>query len=445
MTRPNIVIITSHDVGQHLHCYGVQTVQTPRLDRMAAEGVRFANSFCTAPQCSPSRASIHTGRYPHSNGVMGLTHWLFAWDLHPEERHLAQLLRAQGYATVLGSYQHESRRSPEGLGFDRHLRIGGLAPDMGRRLGEWIRAEAPRTQPFYLQISMTETHRMQPADWFGHEPDRSGGVYVPPYLVDDYGAREEFAFFQGAAKALDEGVGLVLDGLAAAGLADNTLVMFVADHGIPFPRAKCTLYDPGIEVACLLRWPDGLGIAPGTVCNDLVSNVDYVPTLLELIGAPVPPAVQGRSLAACLRGQPYTPRKEIFAEMTYHNYYDPRRAIRTATHKLIANFTCAPFLMDSTQCWRPKTVTKHPENPEFAYHEPLELYDLTRDPLEQDNLAYKPDHQAVRDSLLRQLHAWMVETEDPLLTGVPMSPTHTLALSALQGGPVGRYPEDIRA
>ena len=443
MTRPNIIIITSHDVGQHLRCYGVDTVQTPHLDALAAAGVRCARSFCTAPQCSPSRASIHTGRYPHSNGVMGLTHGPWAWDLYPEEQHLAQLLRAAGYETFLGSYQHECRRDPAGMGFHHHLAIGGTAPDMGRRLGEWLYTDAPRSTPFYLQISMTETHRMEPADWFGHWPDRSHGVTVPPYLVDDYGAREEFALFQGAVKALDDGVGLVLESLEAAGLAENTLVMFVADHGIPFPRAKCTLYDPGIEVACLLRWPAGFGVVPGTVCEHLLSNVDYLPTLLELIGAPIPANVQGRSFASYLRGEAYQPCEAVFAEMTYHNYFDPRRAIRTHTYKLIANFTCAPFFMDSSQCWRPKTVTRHPENPEFAFHEPLEMYDLLHDPLETENLAYQPAHQASRDALLRQLHAWMVDTQDPLLTGLPISPTYTLALTALQGGPVGRYPEEI--
>ena len=109
--KPNILFITCHDLGRHLGCYGVPTVHTPELDRLAASGVRLTRAFATAPSCSPSRAAIATGRYPHANGVMGLAHPPFGWDLHPGERHLAQLLGDAGYDTHLFGFQHVSARS----------------------------------------------------------------------------------------------------------------------------------------------------------------------------------------------------------------------------------------------------------------------------------------------------------------------------------------------
>ena len=121
-TKPNVVIFHTHDIGQYLHCYGVKTVRTPNLDKFAEQGVRFARSFCTQPGCSPSRASLFTGRYPHNNGVMGLTHANFGWDLRPEEKHLAQFLKEAGYATVAIGVIHETHSGAKRCGYDRHIK-----------------------------------------------------------------------------------------------------------------------------------------------------------------------------------------------------------------------------------------------------------------------------------------------------------------------------------
>jgi len=424
---PNIVIISCHDIGQHLGCYGVETVCTPSIDRLAAEGVRFERSFATAPQCSPSRSSIYTGRYPHSNGVMGLCHANFAWDLHPTERHLASILAEGGYHTALVGVQHETPH-PERMGY-HDIIPGGLCDKVAPKAVEYIRQVAAHNQPFYAQIGFAEPHR--DFDAGGAKPDASKGVTIPPYIVDEPSAREEFAAFQGAIRKVDSRIGRVLDALDETGLSENTITIYTADHGIPFPRAKCSLYDPGLQVPFIVRWPGG-GWTGGKVYGEMISNIDYVPTLLEAAGIPVADNVHGRSFLGLLDGTGYEPRGEIFAEITYHDYYDPRRSIRTETHKLIAGFSATLALMDPTQSWRPATTPKVPDDPARHRHPHIELYDLVKDPLEFEDVADDPAYAGVRKQLAGRLLDWMAATGDPLLAGVPVSPMHEKTLAMLK-------------
>ena len=129
MDRPNVVLMICHDLGRHLGCYGVETVNSPNIDGFASGAVRFANNFCTAPQCSPSRASMMTGRYPHSNGILCLTHAHFAWRYNEGEVHIAQRFKEAGYRTVLAFIQHVTN-DPESVGFDEILK-GAHAPENG--------------------------------------------------------------------------------------------------------------------------------------------------------------------------------------------------------------------------------------------------------------------------------------------------------------------------
>jgi N-sulfoglucosamine sulfohydrolase len=442
MGRPNVVVFTCHDLGRFLGCYGVPTVATPHLDALAADGVLCTRAFCTAPQCSPSRASLFTGRYPHCNGVMGLTHAHFAWDLHPEERHLAQVLREAGYTTVLVGVHHESRRTDDQqlarrCGYDEVL-PGGRGEAVSAHAMAALRRLAGRDRPFFLQVGYVEPHRMRgpgESDYIGFlggylQPDAERGVTVPPYLRDTAGTRAELAELQGAVRYVDAAVGQVLGALRELGLDEETLVVFTSDHGVALPRAKCSLYDPGLEIPLIFRWP-GRGWRGGRVCDALISNLDVFPTILEAAGLSAAPSVQGRSLTALLDGRHRAHRDAIFAEMTYHDYYDPRRAIRTDRYKLIVNFSAAPAFMDPTQSWRPRSDPLVPAQPALAYHPPLELYDLEHDPHERADLAADPGWAEVRQELLARLHAWMVETADPLLQGAVPSPMHRWALEAL--------------
>lgn len=444
--QPNVVVITCHDLGRHLGCYGQSTVRSPRLDRLAAEGVTFDRAFCAAPQCSPSRAALFTGRSPHANGVMGLTHRDFAWDLDPDERHLGQVLRDAGYTTALIGVHHESRAGDpamvrERCGMDSYLPHARGEITASRAL-EYLGERAEDGRPFYLQIGFGEPHRLatrerEEPDYMGFigdylEPDVERGVAVPPWLADTPLARTEIAELQGAIRYVDARIGRVLEGLRTLGLEENTLLIFTPDHGLALPRAKCSLYDPGLSVALIVRFP-GRGWTGGRREADLVSNVDIFPTILDALEIAIDPRVEGRSFRPLLDGEAYAPRDCVFGEMTYHDYYDPVRCIRTDRYKLIANFTTAPSFMNPSQSWRPRCDPVVPPFPPVAYHVPVELYDLQADPGEQRNLADDLDHVEVRRDLLQRLGRWMAATEDPLLQGAVTPPTHRRVLAELRG------------
>ena len=264
----NILLIHCHDLGRFLGAYGVETVSTPHLDALAEESALFEQAFSTAPHCSPARASLFTGNYPQSNGVLGLTHEPFGWDLNDPTTHLAHRLKTAGYQTELVGVHHESRVLAdevvaERLGFDR-ARTGGARDVVVERATEALRRMADENAPFYLQVGFTEPHRVPSerdrpgvmgflAD--GVDPDAARGLTIPGHLVDDPGAREEIAELQGAVRHMDEGVGSILAALDALGLRDETLVVFTTDHGLALPRAKCTLYDAGLGVAMMIRNP----------------------------------------------------------------------------------------------------------------------------------------------------------------------------------------------
>ena len=438
--RPNILLVHCHDLGTYLHGYGAATVRSPNLDAFAEQGLRFANSYCTAPQCSPSRASIFTGRYPHNNGVMGLVHAAYGWDLHPDERHLAQVLLEAGYATEAVGVIHETNSGAERCGYERHIPDGRATAAVDAAT-ERLRHFAQRAdRPFFMSVGFVEPHRNPPPEprdhmgFLSHEfgPDTQLGVDVPGYLRDTEGTRTELAELQGAIHHVDTQFGRLMAALADLGLEETTLVIFTTDHGYAMPRAKCALYDPGIAVAFMLRWPARPGCNGGAVRDDMISNIDYLPTFLDLLGIPIPGNVQGRSFAPLLDGASYAPRDEIFAEISHHDYYAPRRCVRTHNHKLILVCSSAPRFMDPSQSWRPRSDTVFADNNVGKGHKNVELYDLEQDPWELRNVADEPAYAAARRDLMTRLRRHLVETDDPILQGAITPPFHWKALELLE-------------
>jgi N-sulfoglucosamine sulfohydrolase len=395
--------MTTHDIGRHLRCYGRTSVVSPNLDALAREGVRFARAFATAPQCSPSRASLATGMYPHSNGVMGLAHRGFDWELTVP--HAAAVFRAHGFESHLFVGQHVSAH-PERLGFDQihptDVLEEVLAASQGKRL--------------YVEINFDQTHRPYPP---AGKP--LPGLEIPAYLPNIPEAVEEMTAVEQTIASMDAAAGRFLAKLDAAGRARDAFVVFTTDHGLAMPRAKCTLYDPGIEVALIARWPAG-GIEGGRVDEQMVSNIDILPTLLEAAGLPKPDGLQGHPLS--------NGRDAIFAEKTFHSYYDPMRCVRTRRHKLIRNFEQSfavevPGDVQAGPIFRADPTRYSGDRPSM-----VELYDLDADPLEMQNLAGRPELAAIEKELSDLLWRWMRETRDPLLDGPIPSPYYRSAMDS---------------
>lgn len=427
--HPNILVFICHDLGRYLGCYGVPGVRTPHIDAFAASALHFENSFCVAPQCSPSRAALWTGRYPHANGVVGLAHSGFANDLHPDEQHLAQILSANGYETRLFGTQHEAN-SPERCGY-QHAHPRGVCAELATACCGFLAQREQDAAPFFAQIGFTEPHRPFPHDVPKIDADT---VAMPPYLPDIPEVRADMVDMEASVASIDKAFGRVLEALETAGVADDTVVVFTADHGIPFPLAKMSLYDAGIEVPLLMRIP---GLEGSRRYSEFVTHVDFVPTVLDMLGIETPENLQGCSYWNLLCGDTYNPSEYVFSEKTYHTYYDPMRAIRTDRWKLIANFEFAPTIETP-----PDYLSNAKGYPETSialdipytemYHPLFELFDLEQDPLEQNNLAEDPDYAGIRDDLARRLRDWMEKTDDPLLEGPVPQATYTNRMRAFK-------------
>lgn len=418
-TRPNFLWLIAEDLGPDLSCYGNADVQTPHLDRLAAEGMRFHHAFVTCPVCSPSRSAIMTGMYQTTldahnhrshrddghrlpDGVRLLTHWM----------------KDAGYFTA------NLRELPGDWGFrgigktDFNFFVEGRSCDSDK----W--SDLKSHQPFFAQINFHETHRPFPKTRTT-SPDK---VHLPPYYPDHPVARADWAAYLDALIELDRKVGLVLEGLEKEGLADNTVIVFFADNGAAHVRGKQFCYDSGLRVPLIIRWPRGIpaptGYTPGKVDTRLVELIDLAPTLLTLAGAEKPARMQGRVL---LGDRQEPPRQYAFGardrcDETVFRF----RTVRDDRYRYIRNFTPdRPFLQanrykeNSYPVWN-LLKTLHAEGKLTPLQAVLcaptmpeeELYDLQRDPHETVNLARDPALAEVKARLQAALDRWMVETED---------------------------------
>ena len=325
---PNILYLHSHDTGRYLQPYG-QSVPTPNLQRLAGAGVLFRRAFSCAPTCSPSRAALLTGQFAHQCGMIGLAHRGFG--LNDYKKHIVHTLRDAGYQSVLAGLQHVAAK-PETIGYDELLRpkstrVADVAPAAVAFL------DRKPTKPFFLDVGFFETHR----EFAKPTPADDPRYTQPPMPIPDTPAtRADMAAFHASARILDQGVGQVLEALERNGLAENTIVVSTTDHGIAFPLMKCNLTDSGFGVSLIVRGPGVF--SGGKVCDAMVSHIDVFPTLCETLHIQPPSWLEGKSFLPVLRGEGPEINEEVFAEVTYHASYEPKRAVRTQRYKYIRRY-----------------------------------------------------------------------------------------------------------
>lgn len=406
-SRPNILYLHSHDTGRYVQPYG-EPVPMPNVQGLADQGVLFRQAFCAAPTCSASRACLLTGQYGQSNGMLGLAHR--GWSLRDYRHHIVHVLREVGYTSILIGEQHISKE-PEIIGYDEVMKIPTTRVETVAPLAMEV-LRRPRERPLFLSVGFFETHR----EFLGPGSLRDVHYSKPPNnLPDAPEVRADVAALKASARSLDHGVGMVLNELDASGMADDTLIIFTTDHGMPFPGAKATLFDRGLGVMLILRGPEPF--RGGRVNDSLVSHIDIYPTVCEYLGLARPPFLQGVSLMAMLRGQVSSVREEIFAGSTWHAAYEPQRAVRTTRYKYIRRWgdRLTPVLANTDDGpskelllrngWAEREIAKE------------QLYDLVFDPNEANNLASVPACAAVKEELRGRLEQWMRDTDDPLLAG----------------------------
>ncbi|SMG13623.1 sulfatase family protein [Arenibacter troitsensis] len=431
--RPNILLIVSEDNGPDLGCYGIKEVSTPNLDNLAKEGVLFERAFVPYSVCSPSRAVIFTGLYPHQNGQIGLATHKF--KMYDNIKTLPKYLNEAGYSTGIIGKLHVNPEKEIPFDFSAIPGSNFGKKDLKQYAVEAYNFINGSDKPFFLMVNYPDAHFPLQKQVEGMPKDPLDGSDLNgslPFIgADSERLREYTANYYNSMNRLDESVGMLLKELQASGKADNTIIIYLGDHGAQFSRGKCSNYEAGLRIPLIIKNPDTK--AKGIRQNELVNTIDLLPTFLDIAKVDFPKNLPGMSLLPLLKGAHMkNNRKYIFAGgngSTSLLYY-PRRSVRDDRYKLILN------------------ILHGKENPHYAFYEThvndhfdagteeeeinnssteviaaykvwknppkYELYDLQNDPYEFNNLAEDMQYQDILGNMIVALDTWRAETNDPL-------------------------------
>lgn len=429
--KPNILLIVGEDHSPHLSCYGDTVIQTPNIDALAKDGLLFTNAYVTQSTCSPSRSSILSGLYPHQSGHLGLATHGYHYVIPVEN--LYQILKTQGYRTGMIGKLHVN--PPEDFPIDFHPIKDSNFDKKGleryaRYAEEFINAS---DDPFFLMMNYPDSH-WPFQDVVEGRPRKTVGpedVGVFPYIAwDNAGIRETIARLYNCILRLDECVGELLDVLQQSGKSDNTLVIYLSDHGDQLARGKYDIYEASTKIPLIVKWPKKT--KKGAKSDALISTVDLFPTIAEVSGYKITDAtLTGKSLTPLFQNPDSPFRELLFTERNsdYKGSHYPRRAVRDQRFKLIEtllidrdNPLATLYLTDTVNAIAkggPKEW-EIAESPVFKLYNEwrrpprIQLYDLQKDPYELTDLSDVPAYTTVKNNLLAKLKTWQKETDDPL-------------------------------
>ena len=411
--RPNIVLIIGDDISSDdFGCYGHPNIRTPHIDKLAANGLRFTNAYLTTSQCSPTRSSVITGRYPHNTGSPELH-----MELPQGQPLFPAALKSAGYYCVQAGKWHLGEYAKEA--FHQVFEMEDAGPGGEAR---WIQClqERPKEKPFFMWFASTDAHLpWRPEEGLPeHQPE---DAIIPPYLMDTPKTRQNLANYYDEIQRLDHYVGQVMDELRQQGELENTCIIFMTDNGRPFPRCKTRLYDSGIKTPLIVHWPDGLRYT-GDISHSLISVVDLAPTILEVAGLKQTEPIQGTSLVPVLNNRDTQIREYAFAEHNWHVQIAHERMVRWEDYVYIRN--AHPHLPQvctiEEQCpsrelrelFNSGNATPAQADPFITPRPAEELYLLPNDPHQIKNLANKVEYHDTLEHLRKIMDQWQDRTGD---------------------------------